>query len=378
MFIYLQMHSGGGNCNGGSSSSVVSVAPATPMVKNMIGIAALVLEGRDRDNDLNSHNNKSRDTPNTTLPLSKRLTAMASTSGASTSASLLYSALDSTAVAAAMATSTASTATTSNWARAQNNRLAHIYRLKNRLLVETNHQQSTQQRSSPVPLDYDQLMAGTGAFGSDDDIAALVGGVFDPLQHLTGRTCRMTMPRSFLNLQMDKRHTSVSSNSSTGSSTGGGGSGGAVGGGSGVSSGRRNSRSSPVPVIVSTPRTHCDDFLRAIGLLKAEGTFNPLGGVGPSSPIALKKMRDVGEVEDESHFCDEVLNAEVSGAVNAEKEGRNLMWSLFTLQCFRWQQFLRKIETLLCRGSSMCIEVSLGPETHPLLLEQWVIQRTER
>lgn len=296
------MHSGGGNCgNGGSgSSNVVSVAPATPMVKNMIGIAALVLEGRDRDNELASHNNKSRDTPNTAVPLSTRLAAMASTSGASTSASLLYSTLDPTAVAAMAC----STATTSNWARAQNNRLAHIYRLKNRLLVETSQQQYTQQRSSPVPLEYDQLVAGGGGggFASDDDNAAFVGGVYDPLQHLTGRTCRMTTPRSFLKLQMDKRHTSVSSNSSTGSSTGGA-----------VTSGRRNSRSSPVPVIVSTPRTHCDDFLRAIGLLKSGGASNPAGGVGTSSSIALKKMADVGEVEDESHYCDEVVNSEVSG-----------------------------------------------------------------
>lgn len=56
----------------------------------------------------------------------------------------------------------------------------------------------------------------------------------------------------------------------------------------------------------------------------------------------------------------------------------SLHFIFLLFQCFRWQQFLRKIETLLCRGSAICIEVSLGPEAHPLLLEQWTIQRLER
>lgn len=295
------MHSGGSN-NSGAASSVVSVAPATPMVKNMIGIAALVLEGRERDSDSpthtnNNNNNNSSKSKDTAMTFAMRVAA---SSGASTSAAtpLLYAPLDASAVALAT-----SAATTSNWARAQNNRLAHIYRLKNRLLVE---QQQSPQRNSPVPsLDYDQLCVSGGPPGTEEDFSVLG----DPLQLLTSRSCRLTTPRSFLNLQMDKRHGSVSSTSSTGSSTGGGGGGGSVGG-------RRNSRSSPVPVIVNTPRIHCDDFLRTIGVLKGGTSSSSVSSPAHPSTTTLPAFPGLGKKislgdEDESHYCDEMLNGEV-------------------------------------------------------------------
>lgn len=309
------MHSGGG-----SSNSVVSVAPATPIVKNMIGVAALVLEGRDRGGgsaDLSAATlaAKSKDTAPSVMPR----VFHASTSSASMGASnALYMSMDPMAVASAMSSSnTTASTTTSNWARAQNNRLAHIYRLKNRLLVDSaavGQQPQSSNRSSPVPGDCDLV----------DDEASVVAfgghGVFDPMQHLTnGRTCRLTTPRSFMNLQMvEKRQTSSSSSSSAGSSS-------SLSSGT-VTASRRNSRSSPVPAMSSNnamgTRTHCDDFLRTIGLLKGvvgAVTTVPAGVVGkvssgqgaaiavnnraPSSPLVV--------VEDEAHYCDEVVSPEV-------------------------------------------------------------------
>lgn len=348
------MHSGGG------SSSVVSVAPATPIVKHMIGIAALVLEGRDRGGaaaagGLDMTSTKSKDTTVVATTVTASVIprpAMASTSSSaavSGPSSALYTPLDATAVAAAIATNSN---TTSNWARAQNNRLAHIYRLKNRLLVESSsasgQSNSASNRSSPVPLDYDQLAMGCGAGGGGGVDDEAFGGVYDPMQHLTSaRTCRLTTPRSFLNLQMvEKRQTSSSSScSSTGSSgvttvtapstssaCGGGGGGGVLssGGGSGsggvatgqqlpITGGRRNSRSSPVPVIPAmATRTHCDDFLRTIGLLKGAGggvgatsigSAIVVAGKGPATPATAVNML---VAEDESHYCDEVVSSEVS------------------------------------------------------------------
>lgn len=317
--------------SGGATSNVVSVAPATPIVKHMIGIAALVLEGRDRGVDTASTttNTKSKDPPVMGTSVMIPRAAPSSSSGSGVASNALYTSLDAMAVAAAMATN--STSTTSNWARAQNNRLAHIYRLKNRLLVESSsasgQSNSPSNRSSPVPLDYDQLaMGSSGGASAYMDDEAFGGGVFDPMHHLTSaRTCRLTTPRSFLNLQMvEKRQTSTSSSCSSTGSMGVAATTPSVATGTvPTSSGgpgqqqqplpmRRNSRSSPVPVIPAMAmRTHCDDFLRTIGLIKGAGGQAPVTGKVPvTAPLAVNKA-SVLVVEDESHYCDEVVNSEV-------------------------------------------------------------------
>lgn len=318
------MHSGGGNSN------VVSVAPATPIIKHMIGIAALVLEGRERSNAEPQHPypatnstttaaTKSKDAPmnfgvSTVIPR----VALASTSSAASGASM-YTILDPTAVPAALSATNSTTASgaTSNWARTQNQQLAHIYRIKNRLLVESGggggaggQQSTTSNRSSPVPVDYD-LMIGGGGMGLDlEDV------VFDPMLHLTSaRTSRLTTPRSYMNLTMpEKRQTSASSSSSTVSSQGGAA--GSVSNGSMTSASRRNSRSSPVPTLNSIGgRAHCDDFLRTIGLLKGSNS-NPVGPslvIGKISPgMAVNKAAPF-VAEAEPHYCDEFVSSEVSG-----------------------------------------------------------------
>lgn len=287
------MHSGGG-----SSNSVVSVAPATPIVKNMIGVAALVLEGRDRGGGVAE---LSAGAPHTASK-SKDRVVLASTS----SSNAMYMAMDPMAVASS---NTTASMTTSNWARAQNNRLAHIYRLKNRLLVDSaavgQQQQQESNRSSPVPP------------GDCDDEAAVVAfgglGVFDAMQHLTsGRTCRLTTPRSFMNLQvLEKRQTSSSSTSSAGSSAACSSSACPSVAVVTTTTSRRNSRSSPVPAMMSSyamgTRTHCDDFLRTIGLLKgAAGS-----GVTVPAGAAVAVNNRAAVVEDESHYCDEVVSPEV-------------------------------------------------------------------
>lgn len=298
--------------SGGSSSSVVSVAPATPIIKNMIGIAALVLEGRDRDTTVNvgvADLGRPKD-PTVIPPPALRATG---TTSADTSSPLAFPALDATAVAAAMActanNSQTASMTTLNWARAQNNQLAHIYRLKNRVLVETAATGGSN-RSSPVSLyDYDSMGsvagAGLGFPPLEDD-----GAIFDPMQHLTsGRICRLTTPRSFLQT-VEKRQTSTSSSSSTGSSS--------ATFSAATPAGRRNSRSSPGGT--TTVRTHCDDFLRTIGLLKgvnSQRTNSPVGSLttpARSTMIKslLKSVPGTPTDESEAHYCDEVVNSEVS------------------------------------------------------------------
>lgn len=299
------MHSGGG------TGSVVSVAPATPIIKHMIGIAALVLEGRDRGNggggDILSNSIASSKSKDNSIGVGGG-TATSVINHAATAASgasnALYTPLDATTTTNS---TTASLMTTSNWARAQNNRLAHIYRLKNRLLVESTGQSNNgSNRSSPVP-DCDEEQDGSAGVA--------MGGIFDPAQYLNcARSCRLTTPRSFLNQQMvEKRQTSSSSSSSAGSS-------GVTPTTTVAVPGRRNSRSSPVPVITmttTTTRSHCDEFLRTIGLLKGAGGGNSPGAAAavPMAATAVNRScSPLPVVEDESHFCDEVVSAEVSGA----------------------------------------------------------------
>ena len=306
------MHSGGG-----SGVSVVSVAPATPINKHMIGIAALVLEGRERTPE---PSRTSKDMPymgsaSTTSVVMPRVavagTSSASSSGSSSNSTALYATAEAPAVATALATSHSSNTaimSTFNWARTQNNRLAHIYRLKNKLLMESSHNGGDQGRSSPVAMttvvDYDQ-----GVFVDDG------GAIFDPMQHLTApRICRLRTPRSFLSQQqqqqvtVSERRQGSSSSSSCSSSNGSAAS---------PALGRRNSRTSPVPhVITMGARTHCDEFLRTIGLIKGGGGGGGGGGSGTASPAVPPKVGKGSPntvVEEElSHFCDEVVSTEVS------------------------------------------------------------------
>ncbi|KAH8365321.1 hypothetical protein KR084_009996 [Drosophila pseudotakahashii] len=79
---------------------------------------------------------------------------------------------------------------------------------------------------------------------------------------------------------------------------------------------------------------HCDQFLRKMGLAKGEM---------PS--------------EAEEHICD---------------------MSYVNMTCNRWRAYCMKMEAILARSEPVCIEVYLGPVTHKLLLEQWIISGKEK
>ncbi|XP_017068793.1 uncharacterized protein LOC108106332 [Drosophila eugracilis] len=79
---------------------------------------------------------------------------------------------------------------------------------------------------------------------------------------------------------------------------------------------------------------HCDQFLRKMGLAKGEM---------PS--------------EAEEHICD---------------------MSYVNMTCNRWRAYCMKMEAILARREPVCIEVYLGPVSHKLLLEQWIITGKEK
>ncbi|EDX06644.1 GD25893 [Drosophila simulans] len=79
---------------------------------------------------------------------------------------------------------------------------------------------------------------------------------------------------------------------------------------------------------------HCDQFLRKMGLAKGEM---------PS--------------EAEEHICD---------------------MSYVNMTCNRWRAYCMKMEAILARREPVCIEVYLGPVSHKLLLEQWIICGKEK
>ncbi|KAH8372617.1 hypothetical protein KR009_001035 [Drosophila setifemur] len=79
---------------------------------------------------------------------------------------------------------------------------------------------------------------------------------------------------------------------------------------------------------------HCDQFLRKMGLAKGEK---------PS--------------EAEEHICD---------------------MSYVNMTCNRWRAYCMKMEAILARREPVCIEVYLGPVSHKLLLEQWIISGKEK
>ncbi|XP_043064278.1 uncharacterized protein LOC108086427 [Drosophila ficusphila] len=79
---------------------------------------------------------------------------------------------------------------------------------------------------------------------------------------------------------------------------------------------------------------HCDQFLRKMGLAKGET---------PS--------------EAEEHICD---------------------MSYVNMTCNRWRAYCMKMEAILARREPVCIEVYLGPVSHKLLLEQWIISGKEK
>eukprot|EP00099_Drosophila_melanogaster_P003272 NP_001163118.1 uncharacterized protein Dmel_CG9005, isoform B [Drosophila melanogaster] len=79
---------------------------------------------------------------------------------------------------------------------------------------------------------------------------------------------------------------------------------------------------------------HCDQFLRKMGLAKGEM---------PS--------------EAEEHICD---------------------MSYVNMTCNRWRAYCMKMEAILARREPVCIEVYLGPVSHKLLLEQWIICGREK
>ncbi|XP_022228559.2 LOW QUALITY PROTEIN: protein FAM214A [Drosophila obscura] len=79
---------------------------------------------------------------------------------------------------------------------------------------------------------------------------------------------------------------------------------------------------------------HCDQFLRKMGLAKGEAT-----------------------TEAEEHICD---------------------MSYLNMTCNRWRSHCMKMEAILARRDPVCIEVYLGPVSHKLLLEQWIISGKEK
>ncbi|XP_034651580.1 pneumococcal serine-rich repeat protein isoform X2 [Drosophila subobscura] len=79
---------------------------------------------------------------------------------------------------------------------------------------------------------------------------------------------------------------------------------------------------------------HCDQFLRKMGLAKGEAT-----------------------TEAEEHICD---------------------MSYLNMTCNRWRAHCMKMEAILARRDPVCIEVYLGPVSHKLLLEQWIISGKEK
>lgn len=102
-----------------------------------------------------------------------------------------------------------------------------------------------------------------------------------------------------------------------------------------------------IPKTIKTPPTrssdrmnapkqgpHCDQFLRKVGLIKAD----PLADV-------------------EEHICDMANLHEI---------------------CFLWQLHCRQIDFIMSTMDPICIEVYLGPENHEILLEQWIIQQKEK
>lgn len=78
---------------------------------------------------------------------------------------------------------------------------------------------------------------------------------------------------------------------------------------------------------------HCEAFLKRIAILKTQP-----------------------EECDEYHLCSEVLNK----------------------YCREWSISESQIKSILKSGETLCIEVFLGPEINPVLMEQWIIQVTDK
>ncbi|XP_055374659.1 protein Atossa [Condylostylus longicornis] len=79
---------------------------------------------------------------------------------------------------------------------------------------------------------------------------------------------------------------------------------------------------------------HCDQFLKKIGLNGNKGQLT----------------------EFEEHICDMANLNEI---------------------CFHWQMHCRQLEVMLSRSDPICIEVYLGPENDEILMEQWIIEKTD-
>lgn len=83
---------------------------------------------------------------------------------------------------------------------------------------------------------------------------------------------------------------------------------------------------------------HCDIFLKKIGLLK---------------PMPIS---DDNNLVEDYHFCNEIFNK----------------------TCRRWVFNTNQIKSILNHGEPICIEVFLGPEIKPILMEQWVVQLVDK
>lgn len=87
---------------------------------------------------------------------------------------------------------------------------------------------------------------------------------------------------------------------------------------------------------------HCETFLKKIGIIK------------PSNPNHINND-DMEEAYDH-HICNEYHHS----------------------ICRRWNFNLNQIKSILNHNELLCIDVYLGPEINKILLEQWIIQITEK
>lgn len=95
---------------------------------------------------------------------------------------------------------------------------------------------------------------------------------------------------------------------------------------------------------------HCEQFLKKFGMMKtATATATTTGG-------NQEKSITTDVVDDMEHVCNESYDA----------------------KCGRWKFYVNQIETIIKQGNTICIEVFLGPENSKILMEQWIIQLTDK
>ncbi|XP_055695978.1 protein Atossa isoform X2 [Lutzomyia longipalpis] len=234
-----------------------------------------------------------------------------------------------------------STSTASLWAKSDS--VQNIHRLKQKL-----RQLRSAPSTSKDSAEYSQatgtmLTSATEDFDSDNDLEPIVkatatsssasssassgdtASLLDSLQNLASTCLKSTKPRSLKAIGLFKSDldTSFSSLRARSSST------------SSVMSKEMMTKKCSSSTIVKKSSTscgfHCEQFLKKIGV--------------------IKQSQD----NDTEHYCSDLAES-----------------------CCRWQMQYKQMAAILSRGNGICIEVYLGPEMQPLLLEQWIIQKIDK